>query len=104
MIGKVLRKLTLFTAGVSVAVIFFGEKPAYAERVISDYEASKLTLESLTATPVYHVPRHVSVASHSGSRIAWQPAARRNSHGLVHLASFHVARRTVSAAHVRHRT
>lgn len=41
-------------------------------RVITDWEASKLTLDALTATPVYHHPamRHFASSHTSHSRIA----------------------------------
>lgn len=103
MIGSVMRKLSLFTAGISAVFVFSTVKPAHAERVISDYEASKLTLESLTAAPVYHVVHHISGASHSRAH-SFQVAAHRNSQGLIHLASFRTVKRSGSAMHVRHRT
>lgn len=108
MIRTILRKLTIITAGVSAVVAVTHVKSAHAERVISDYEASKLTLESLTAVPVYHPVVHHAVTRHSvatASRGRTVLASRAQStHPMIHLVSFHVAKKASHSAHVRNRT
>ncbi|GBQ93766.1 hypothetical protein AA23498_1827 [Acetobacter nitrogenifigens DSM 23921 = NBRC 105050] len=100
-----LRKLSIFALGTVAVGAFYGAKPAHAERIISDYEASRLTLASLTAAPpVYHAVHHVAARSHAAP--AHQYASSRSySHGLVHLAAYHSPRKAASHARaVRHRT
>lgn len=101
MIVRVLQRLTFLTVGGYAAVMLSGSKPAHAERIISDYEASKLTLESLTAAPVYHPVHHVAFTSRSSGRRFQEVSAHRN---LVHLVAFHTVKRSGSSAHTRHRT
>ncbi|MBV1836577.1 hypothetical protein [Acetobacter estunensis] len=105
MIRTVVRKLTVVTAGIGLMTCVAGAKSAHAERIISDFEASKLTLESLTAVPVYHPVAHHVAARHAGS-LHMAVASRRgsNMHGLVHLASYRTVKRSTAVAHVRHRT
>ena len=49
------------------AAVGLGVTPALAQHVVTDYEAGKLTLDALTATPVavhhviYHMPRYETV-------------------------------------------
>lgn len=108
MIRTILRKLTIITAGVSAVVAVTHVKSAHAERVISDYEASKLTLESLTAVPVYHPVVHHAVAHRAAatsSRGRTVLASRAQSaHPMVHLVSFHVVKKASHSGHVRNRT
>ncbi len=64
--------------------------PALAQHVVTDGEASKLTLDALTATPRLVVHR----AAYRTVRMSWlQGWARERGHGrsagLVHEASFH---------------
>ena len=96
------RKLTFITAGLS-AIVVASSHSAHAERVLSDFEASKLTLESLTAAPVYHAPVHHyrAVAASSSRHVA---VASRSSHPMVHLVSFHVVKPSAAKAHTHHRT
>ncbi|MFT8806087.1 MAG: hypothetical protein ABF876_13145 [Acetobacter aceti] len=107
MIRTILRKLTIITAGISAVVMVANVKSAHAERIISDYEASKLTLESLTAVPVYHPivhhvsARHAAVASRSRTVLA---SRAQSAHPMVHLVSFHVVKKASHAAHMRNRT
>ncbi|AOX16882.1 hypothetical protein [Kozakia baliensis] len=66
---------------------------AHAARVISDYEASKLTLDALTATPVYHRPvvRHVAyrhAATHHDI-YAMNRSHGLSRHALVHTVVYH---------------
>lgn len=85
---------------------------AEARAPITDYEASKLTLDALTATPVYH-------ASHASYRHAsYRVARQETSHAAIQTSRMngwhHVVLRTVAyrphgslaaahPAHVRHR-
>lgn len=104
MIRKAMRRLTVLTAGVSVAVVFVSSKPAHAERIISDYEAGKLTLASLTAAPPpYHPVAHRVVAkSRSTGHVV--ASSQHASRGMVHLVAYHTVRSTAHSAHLRHRT
>lgn len=104
MIGKSLRKLTVLAAGITVAAGFAG-KSAHAERVISDYEASKLTLEALTAAPVYRpVIRHHYVAAHVRPRSYAVASRHTTSRNMVHYVAFRTVRHPAHAVHTRHRT
>jgi hypothetical protein len=108
MIRTVLRKLTIITAGISAVVAVVHANPAHAERIISDYEASKLTLESLTAVPVYHPVVHHAAAHHyavaTAGRHTVVASRAQSSHPMVHLVSFHVAKKATHAVHSRSRT
>ncbi len=65
--------------------------PAFAQHVVTDNEAGKLTLDALTATPrpIFH-------------RVVYRPArsswmqSRTRSMSIVHLASFHHSVREAS--------
>ncbi|EHH68336.1 hypothetical protein GMO_11060 [Gluconobacter morbifer G707] len=66
---------------------------AHARPAITDYEASKLTLDALTATPVYHRPvihRYFASRAHSSSR---HMIASNAHHAVVRNVSYrtHVA-------------
>ncbi|MFT8718082.1 hypothetical protein [Acetobacter sp.] len=101
---SMVRKLTFITAGLS-AIVVASSHSAHAERVLSDFEASKLTLESLTAAPVYHAPvHHYRVATAASSSRHHVAVASRSSRPMVHLVSFHVVKPSVSKAHAHHRT
>lgn len=86
-------------------------KAAWAERVISDYEASKLTFSALIAPPSahrYHRPVHHTVqrfaAHHSSSRPATLQLARRQTHSMVRNVAFrgHVISPHSRKTHKRH--
>ncbi|QDH26007.1 hypothetical protein D5366_10855 [Neokomagataea tanensis] len=50
------RLLKAMVGGLSGVVVTFGAGHAIARPAITDYEASRLTLDALTAVPVYHRP------------------------------------------------
>jgi hypothetical protein len=59
------RTFAVFTLGAGIACASVMVHPAHAERVISDYEASRLTLGALTAAPVVHHVVYRHAATHS---------------------------------------
>ncbi len=63
--------------------------PAFAQHVVTDDEAGKLTLDALTATPRVFVHR----AAYRPLRMSWSDGWSRRGHarsvGIVHEASFH---------------
>ncbi|GAN53372.1 hypothetical protein [Tanticharoenia sakaeratensis] len=78
---------------------------AHAQRVISDYEASKLTLDALTSVPVvHHVTYHrvTRVASRHGVSSHEAVISR---HALIHQVAYHphAAVRTVAVHRASHR-
>ncbi|WP_147092726.1 hypothetical protein [Swaminathania salitolerans] len=87
-ISVVRRATPLITAGLVSAGLFFGAQGASA-REITDLEASKLTLDALTATPVAHHVTHHShhSASHRHSAASHHQATSR--HSLVHTVVYH---------------
>ncbi|WP_162993469.1 hypothetical protein [Asaia bogorensis] len=72
-------------------------------REITDWEASKLTLDALTATPVYHRP--VTTYTHHHSAAVHQVAARHVSapsrRALVHTVVYHAKAPASSKHHAR---
>ncbi|MDG6094464.1 hypothetical protein LOC54_04940 [Acetobacter sp. AN02] len=98
MIATLARRISFafMTGGLFGAVA----APAHAERVISDYEAGKLTLESLTAAPAVHYVHRVSAhraVSHAAR------GSRSQQRSLVHLASYHPKATVHAAAATRRR-
>lgn len=83
---------SLFACFLTLAVGSVAAPQALAQHVVTDGEAGKLTLDSLTATPApvyrrvaYHVPR----ASHS----SWSFAARGRTTHAVRSVVYHRAYR-----------
>ncbi|QDH14479.1 hypothetical protein E3E12_07240 [Formicincola oecophyllae] len=72
-------------------------KPAHADRIISDYEASKLTFSALTATP-HRAHRHVALHMAGFHRSAG------HAHGAARLrtVSYHRASSHAHASHAAH--
>ncbi|WP_242010171.1 hypothetical protein [Acetobacter conturbans] len=102
MIRTMMRKLTLITAGLSAVVAVAAVTPAHAERIISDSEASRLTLESLTAVPAYHPPvRHYAMAR---KHVVLASRAHAGTQPSIHLVSFHMVKKAGHAVHTRRRT
>lgn len=57
--------------GIMAVGLYMGAGKAHARAAITDFEASKLTFDALTATPVYHRPV-VHFVRHSASHsMAW---------------------------------
>ncbi|WP_147151133.1 hypothetical protein [Neoasaia chiangmaiensis] len=93
--GSALAVLTL-VAGLGVS------NQAHAQRVISDYEASKLTLDALTATPVYHRPvvHHVMYRpSHTRFAVTHGVAHGLSRRALIHNVVYHPKAASVSKHH-----
>lgn len=89
--------------GIMGVGICMGAGKAYARPAITDYEASKLTFDALTATPVYHraVFHHMlsrRTTAHN-TAIAWS-----SSHAMVRNVAYRPhavshSRVTVASAH-----
>ncbi len=92
---------TLLAAGL-IASLGAGATPALAQHVVTDYEAGKLTLDALTATPipvVHHIVYRTSryEAGRYQTVRAVQTASFRHSvraSTMSHLGSSHHRRRT----------
>lgn len=88
--------------GIMGVGICMGAGKAYARPAITDYEASKLTFDALTATPVYHrAVFHHALARRSTSHTA---VAWASSHAMVRNVAYRPhavshARVTVASAH-----
>lgn len=89
--------------GIMGVGICMGAGKAYARPAITDYEASKLTFDALTATPVYHrAVFHHALARRTTSHntaVAWH-----SSHAMVRNVAYRPhavshARVTVASAH-----
>lgn len=96
-----MRRLSVIRLAASVitAGIAFASQGASA-REITDWEASKLTLDALTATPVYH--RSVTTYTHRHSAAVHTVAAHHSvapsRRALVHTVVYH-AKAPVSSKH-----
>ncbi|MBS4073684.1 hypothetical protein KGY14_00600 [Ameyamaea chiangmaiensis] len=104
-----MRKATLLVAGFGFAGMACSSHAAHAQRSpITDMEASRLTLDALTAVPVEHHVAYRRVAAHTSSRNAATVRAHAiATHGRAevrevvyhpHTASHAIKRKT------RHRT
>ncbi|WP_025886159.1 hypothetical protein [Asaia prunellae] len=93
-----LSVLKLVTSVVAAGASFASHSASARE--ITDWEASKLTLDALTATPVYHRPAashtHRSVTIHQA---AAHHAAMPSRHSLVHTVVYHAKAPVSSKAH-----
>ena len=91
-------RCALFVAGMSVCAITTGPS-AHAERIISDYEATKLTFASLTAPPpVIHVRRKTHAVP--GYRLA--STRHTSARNMVHLVSYPVKHNRVHVVRRHH--
>lgn len=89
-------------AGMGLSIIATSSS-VYAERVLSDLEASKLTFASLTAPPpVIHAHHTLRHAAANGHKVVLASA----QHGkMVHLVSYHQpAHAAVHSSKHHHRT
>ena len=85
----------LFACFLTVAAGSGLTAPALAQHVVTDYEAGKLTLDALTATPRPMVHR----VMYRPSRTIWFDGRSRSTRA-VHLATFHRSiRETSTTAH-----
>lgn len=96
-----MRRLSVVKLAASVigAGFAFASHGASA-REITDWEASKLTLDALTATPVYHRPA-TSYTHHHGvsvHQVAAHHSATPSRRALVHTVVYH-AKAPVSGKH-----
>ena len=79
-----------FATTLVAAALGWGATPALAQHVVTDYEAGKLTLDALTATPVVHhilyrMPRYGTVrAVHAASYRHAVRAAAMSHPGTTH--------------------
>lgn len=96
-----MRRLSVLKLVTSVVVAgaAFASSDAKA-REITDWEASKLTLDALTATPVYHRPV-VSHSHHAGAihQAAAHHAAMPSRRSLVHTVVYHAKAPVSGKAH-----
>lgn len=96
-------RLALGIMGVGICL---GASKAHARPAITDYEASKLTFDALTATPVYHhVASHHALSRHSTTHhttLAWG----RHTHAVVRNVAYrpHAHAKAASAHHHHRRT
>ncbi len=74
--------------------------PAFAQHVVTDYEAGKLTLDALTAAPRVIVHRAAYRPLRMSRSDGWSRHGRSRSVAAVHEASFH--RGLVHEASYRH--
>lgn len=106
MIKSAMRNLARFAAGASAVIAVISVTPAHAERIISDYEASKLTLESLTAAPAYHpVVYHIAHHKVAAANVRMASTSRHaTTRPMVRFVSFKVVKKaSAHSAPVRRR-
>ncbi|MQR98823.1 hypothetical protein [Gluconobacter aidae] len=89
--------------GIMGVGICMGAGKAHARPAITDYEASKLTFDALTAAPVYHhvVFHHALAHRSSRTAVAWT-----RSHAVVRNVAYrpHAAHSRVAVASAHHHT